>query len=84
MSMPPGFAKPSGPDEPKPEWEVELEQDQEMLRVRRWREQQLLKAGFGEFAAFRIAMRFEVPYQRAVGMLRAGATELQITDLLLD
>lgn len=70
--------------EPDAEWEVELTIDPEWRAVRDWRQAQLVAAGFSEFTAYRIALRVDVEYQTAIEWLRRGATELQITDLLID
>lgn len=64
--------------------EVEVSFDPEWTRVRRWREKQLEAGGFSEFTAFRLAMLPDLDYRKAVRMLKGGATELQITDLLVD
>lgn len=61
-----------------------LVEDQGEMSVRRWRRQQLEAAGFSEFTAFRIAMRFDIDYRSAIALLAKGATETQVADLLLD
>lgn len=80
--MPP--VPPKQPDPPLAEWELELEQDAEALKVRKWVEKQLTDAGFSEFSAFRLALVPGFDYHRALDMRAAGATELQVVDLLID
>ena len=63
---------------------VAVEFEDEQTRVRRWRQECLEAAGFGEFTAFRLAMRLDVDYRKAIDMLRGGASEAQVTDLLID
>ena len=75
---------PRAPVGPEPEWEFELNIDPDWLRVRNWRRDMLEAGGFSEFTAYRIALRFDVEYRAAIEMLEGGATELQVTDLLID
>lgn len=62
-----------------PEFEVELEIEPEFL----WRREQLERAGFTEFGAFRIAAN-DVDYRKAISYLENGMTEEQVLDQLLD
>lgn len=80
--MPP-LPTPPQPEPPLAEWEVELEQDAEWLKVRKWREKQLTDAGFSEFTAFRLALVPGLDYPTAIDYLNRGATELQVADLLI-
>lgn len=61
-----------------------LADDEGVLSVQRWRQQQLEAAGLSELTAFRIAMRFDIDYRNAIALLARGATETQVADLLLD
>jgi hypothetical protein len=63
-------------------WEIEV--NPEEYRVRVFRQRALELSGFSEFAAFRLSMRFDVDWHQAADMLKAGATEDQVIDLLID
>lgn len=64
---------------------VELEWDDEGAKVRLWRQECLERAGFSEFTAFRLAMRLDIPKERAIHYLRDLAmSEQQIVDELIE
>lgn len=67
---------------PKEEIVLELEEDPKEREVRLWRYEQLLKAGFSEFAAFRLSMVND--WHRSADMLRNGATEEFVLDYVID
>lgn len=69
--------------EPPPE-SVELEVNAEEWRVRKHRERFLLKAGFSEFTAFRLAMRFDIEKEHAARLLERSGDELWVLDQLID
>lgn len=69
--------------EPPPE-SVELEVNAEEWRVRKHRERFLLKAGFSEFTAFRLAMRFDIEKEHAARLLERSGNELWVLDQLID
>lgn len=69
--------------EPPPE-SVELEVNAEEWRVRKHRERFLLKAGFTEFTAFRLAMRFDIEKEHAARLLERSGDELWVLDQLID
>lgn len=48
----------------------------------KWRLEQLKDAGFDDFPAFRLAAN-DVDWHQAADLLRAGATQQQVLDLLL-
>lgn len=75
---------PPVPRQPAAEWEIELQLDEEWLRVRKWRETQLVAGGFSDFGAFRLALLPGLDYHKALAMLAGGATETQVLDLLID
>lgn len=62
----------------------ELEIDSEEWRVRKHRERFLLKAGFTEFSAFRLAMRFDIDKEHAADLLARSGSEAWTLDQLLD
>jgi hypothetical protein len=62
----------------------ELEVNSEEWRVRKHREKFLLEAGFSEFSAFRLAMRFDIEKERAAGLLERSGDELWVMDQLID
>lgn len=63
-------------------WEIEF--DSEETRVRLHRQRFLEHAGFSDFAAFRLAMRFDVPKERAADMLAKSGSEEFVLDQLID
>lgn len=69
-------------DPPVNEWALEV--DAEEWRVRKHRERFLLKAGFSEFAAFRLAMRFDIEKEHAAGLLAKSGDEAFVLDQLFD
>lgn len=77
-------ALPSKDDKPEPELEVELEQDPEEVRVRKWREEQFVRAGFTPFGAFQLALLPNLDWHRVCDQRRAGASEAVLLDLYLD
>ena len=62
----------------------ELEVDAEQWRVRKHRERFLLEAGFSEFSAFRLAMRFDIEKEHAADLLKRSGNELWVLDQLID
>lgn len=69
----------------------EFELDHDGMRVRKWRQQQLEQAGYSEFSAFRVAMRFDIDLHMAVDLIakaipRLGADQADrwAVDQLLD
>ena len=62
----------------------ELEVDGEGWRVRKHRERFLLEAGFSEFTAFRLAMRFDIEKERAADLLKRSGDERWVLDQLID
>jgi hypothetical protein len=67
---------------PAESWEIEV--DDEQFRVRKHRETFLLKAGFSEFAAFRLAMRFDIEKEKAASLLATSHDEQFVVDQLID
>lgn len=63
-------------------WELEL--DSEEYRVRRHRQTFLERAGFSEFAAFRLSMQFDIPKERAAELLETAPSEDWVLDQLID
>lgn len=62
----------------------ELEVNAEEWNVRKHREQFLLKAGFSQFSAFRLAMRFDIEKEHAARLLDKSGDELWVMDQLID
>lgn len=74
--------RPRKPDpEPEPEYTIELDVDG--IRLRQWREQQMIESGIGEFAAMRLSFA-SVDYRRAAHLKELGMTDDAILDHLLD
>lgn len=63
---------------------IELEIDSEWERVRRFRETQYVRAGIGEFVAFRLAMVPDIDWHKVVRQAEAGVTDDRLVDLYLD
>lgn len=63
-------------------WELEF--DSEESRVRLHRQRFLEQAGFSEFAAFRLAMRFDIEKEHAADLLGKSHDENLVLDLLID
>jgi len=63
-------------------WEIEL--DSEEMRVRKHRQRFLERAGFSEFSAFRLGMRFDIPKERAADLLAKSGDEAWVMDQLID
>lgn len=63
-------------------WEIEV--DAEEVRVRRWREKQLRKAGVEEFNAFRLSMAFDADLHKIVELKQGGATDEFLIDMFID
>lgn len=67
-----------------PDDSVELEVNSEEWRVRKHRERFLEKAGFSQFSAFRLAMRFDIEKEHAARLLQQSGDELWVMDQLFD
>jgi hypothetical protein len=65
-------------------WEIEL--DHEGIKERKWRERQYLRAGIGEFPAFRLSLlaAHELDWQHVVAHKQRGISDDQLIDLYLD
>ena len=70
---------PKEPPDPKAQVEVEVEPDPEFT----WRLEQLDRAGFERFTAFRLAVN-QADWHKAVHLRDLGFTEPQILDQLID
>lgn len=81
---PPSPKNPWGETGKPTEVDVEVEIAPEWTRVRRWREEQLVKVGVGEFVAFRLAMALDVDLHRLVDAKKNGASDDTLIDLYLD
>lgn len=71
-------------EQPPAEWEIELELDPEVTRIRKHREAFLVKAGFSDFGAFRLSMCFHVEKERAARLLADSHDEQFVIDQLID
>ncbi len=74
---------PSAPKNPAEELEAVLELDEEGIRLRQWRERQMVTGGIGEFAAMRLSFA-GTDYRRAVHLHDLGMSDDLILDQLLD
>jgi hypothetical protein len=66
-----------------PNWGDEEPVDQSKLKVRSWRQDVLLRAGYAPAAASLVARRFDVDLHRAADLLKAGCEEELALEILL-
>jgi hypothetical protein len=55
--------------------EADPARESELCRVVRWRESELLRAGYGTEAALRLAEHVEIDLHRAASLLKGGCSE---------
>lgn len=68
---------------PADDLEATIELDEDGIRLRRWRERQMVQAGIGDFAAMRLSFA-GVDYRRAAHLHELGMSDDLILDQLLD
>lgn len=68
--------KPNSDAEPEPEWAAELN------HVEEWRLEELRRAGWGAFYAFRLAVDLNVDLHRACDLLKSGCDPDRAMDIL--
>ena len=62
----------------------EIVLDKEQVAVRRHRQRYLKRAGFSDFPAFQLALRFDIEKERAAELLAKSGSEEWVLDQLLD
>ena len=65
------------------ELEIELEMDEEWMKVRAFRQEQFEKAGISDFTSFRLALDPEVNWHKVIDAFKAGLSEDALVDVFL-
>jgi hypothetical protein len=63
--------------------EVQVLEDTELVKIERWRAEELERAGYGTRAAGRLAARHDIDLHRAVALLDQGCPPELATKILL-